>query len=35
MKSQLKEVNGDLHKVFLFGFCRNYDFNYKFKTNEL
>ena len=34
-KSQLKEVNGDLHKVFFFGFCQNYNFNYKFKTNEL
>ena len=32
-KSQLKEVKGDLHKVFFFN--KNYNFNYQFKTNEL
>ena len=31
-KSQLKEVKGDLHKVFFFN--KNYNFNYQFKTNE-
>ena len=34
-KSQLKEVKGDLHKVFCFCFCKNYNFNYKFETSEL
>ena len=34
-KSQLKEVKGDLHKVFFFCFCKNYNVNYKFETSEL